>query len=852
MFSSINFVEIVNNMKKDGIKNAEERMQELENYLEELKNPGSTKKKEAPPPKKELPEELKKYLKQLKMLPENAVLNNMKKDGMKRAEAEKKMEEIQAFLHPEKAKMQIKVENIPPKPLPKELKKYCRMMKMLPRHAIVNKMKVDGIKNAEKRMQEIEAHLGKRSPEAPKVSRKKKLADIKRHAKSKWSESTFWKDCTKNEKEAEDIFSGVDLLETFKMTKRAAPKAAKATEKKKKKPKIVEVNLVLDGKKKQRMDFFVGSLRRLNITYRDVRNAIWAINTGKLSDEMLDSLCATLPEIAEIEGVKAYKGDYGRLNKPSQLWYNIMNIPRVKLRMSNWIFTNGFPESLEKVDEQIKILEKSIWGIRDNKSLHNMFLLILDVLKACERGKYFDGFPLRNLYTVVRKPCSDGKTTWLQKLCRMCSQRKPANLKFVEDLQCLKEAERSRDLGGIQKQIQELKMGRNKIVRFLTAYEKNPPTVDDGSHDGCAAFFGKFITDTLGMVEGLEKRFQTLAMDVKKLAKDLGEPEINDKKQPNTEYLPVIYKFVVETDKAMKKNIAEDKAKERLERIRQKENERKKKRRKKKQSSAGASSSLSRVNAPNLSVNEERFSLSRGPSPRDPLVSPEKPPISPEKSPIPPPTPSSDLPTPLPSLSDRAARARSTSREGSKIQSLSPEMIVAQDSEIANEQRHRRKASQMRGGVLKAQLTLVKEKSRARAKRIRRMSNISFRHSSGKVDRNMLDSLREMSDSEIRRSDGLISPALMRMASGTGSSLRGMGSTSAMSKTRTVPVTRRGTASMIVSPRMTQENCNYFPSGGSFADLEIIDDSTDDEGKSDEEDQMIKAHTVQTPQEVSL
>jgi len=391
---------IVNNMKKDGIKNAEERMKELEDYLEELKNPGSTKKNAAPPPKKELPEELKKYMKQLKMLPENAVLNNMKKDGMKRAEAEKKMEEIQAFLHPERAKAKAQA----PKPLPKELKKYARMMKMLPRNAVVNNMKKDGIKNAEKRMQEIEAHLnpGKRAPEAPKRSRKMKVADMKRQAKSKWSESSFWQDTLKNEKEAEDIFSGVDLLETFKMTKRVAPKPTKATEKKKKKPKIVEVNLVLDGKKKQRMDFFVGSLRRLNITYRDVRNAIWAIDTGKLSDEMLDSLCATLPEMAEIEGVKAYKGEYGKLNKPSQLWYNIMNIPRVKLRMSNWIFTNGFPESLKKVDEQVKILEKSIWGIRDNKSLHNMFLLILDVLKACERGKYFDGFPLRNLYTVVR------------------------------------------------------------------------------------------------------------------------------------------------------------------------------------------------------------------------------------------------------------------------------------------------------------------------------------------------------------------------------------------------------------------------------------------------------------------
>ena len=64
-----------------------------------------------------------------------------------------------------------------------------------------------------------------------------------------------------------------------------------------------------------------------------------------------------------------------------------------------------FPESLKKVDEQIKILEKSIWGIRDNKSLHNMFLLILDVLKACERGKYFNGFPFRYIFEnqVVNK-----------------------------------------------------------------------------------------------------------------------------------------------------------------------------------------------------------------------------------------------------------------------------------------------------------------------------------------------------------------------------------------------------------------------------------------------------------------
>ena len=125
--------------------------------------------------------------------------------------------------------------------------------------------------------------------------------------------------------------------------------------------------------------------------------------TGVLPDTEDDvtlsykSLLNSNKSIHELAPIKMYQGDISKLNKPSQLWLNIANIPKSKLRMKNWTFTLGFQESLDKVDELLKILEASVWGIRDNKSLHKMFLLILDVLKATERGKYFNGFPLRYL-----------------------------------------------------------------------------------------------------------------------------------------------------------------------------------------------------------------------------------------------------------------------------------------------------------------------------------------------------------------------------------------------------------------------------------------------------------------------
>ena len=85
------------------------------------------------------------------------------------------------------------------------------------------------------------------------------------------------------------------------------------------------------------------------------------------------------------------------------MWYNIMNIPQVKRRVSNWMFTNNFQDSLDTIVNQVKILEKSIWGIRDNKSLHDMFLLILDILKSSDPEKYATGFPIRYLIFRLKR-----------------------------------------------------------------------------------------------------------------------------------------------------------------------------------------------------------------------------------------------------------------------------------------------------------------------------------------------------------------------------------------------------------------------------------------------------------------
>eukprot|EP00494_Astrolonche_serrata_P031419 UN31688 len=91
---------------------------------------------------KEIPKELKKYARMLKMnIPKNAVQNKMKQDGLDPS----RICEIDGT-PPKPAAPPAASNPQEPAPIPKELQKYAKMLKMrLPPHVIKNKMKIDGI-----------------------------------------------------------------------------------------------------------------------------------------------------------------------------------------------------------------------------------------------------------------------------------------------------------------------------------------------------------------------------------------------------------------------------------------------------------------------------------------------------------------------------------------------------------------------------------------------------------------------------------------------------------------------------------------------------------------------------------
>ena len=104
------------------------------------------------------------------MLPDHVLINKMKQDGVKDPEQALKILKGEAAPAPAPAAA-IVVE------IPEELQKYVKMMKMLPEHALINKMKQDGIKDADNAMKILKGEAAAPTKKAkPKKPRKKSVS----------------------------------------------------------------------------------------------------------------------------------------------------------------------------------------------------------------------------------------------------------------------------------------------------------------------------------------------------------------------------------------------------------------------------------------------------------------------------------------------------------------------------------------------------------------------------------------------------------------------------------------------------------------------------------------------------
>jgi hypothetical protein len=151
---------LIHKMKQDGMKDPEQA-------LKILKGEASPAPASAEAVVVEIPEELQKYVKMMKFLPEHALINKMKQDGVK--DVEKALKILKG--EPIAASAPKVVE------IPEHLKKYVKMMKMLPEHALINKMKQDGIKDADNAMKILKGEAAAPTKKAkPKKPRKKSVS----------------------------------------------------------------------------------------------------------------------------------------------------------------------------------------------------------------------------------------------------------------------------------------------------------------------------------------------------------------------------------------------------------------------------------------------------------------------------------------------------------------------------------------------------------------------------------------------------------------------------------------------------------------------------------------------------
>jgi len=535
----------------------------------------------AVPPPPEIPQEFKKFMKLFKMgLPDPTIKNKMAMSGIKTsrfAEAKEWFEKKKAYDAKYPGGVPAGGAGMPggapaakpPAPkVPEDLKKFMKLFKMgLPEQTVKNKMVMSGVKSkrfdeAKEWWEKVKAYKQKYpddaggaaaaggAPAAPAPgnaprpsgmidAHKKKKEEKKKKPGANFEESKLWQEVVGSEVSLPD-------MDLFAPKKRGAPRAAPkvaAREEEVEAKKELE-SLIMDPAVKKQMSFFLPMLRRAGISFATLQQKVWNLNG--LDGEIIGNLYnAVSGEASEWLYIKESTVALEDLDEASKMYVFLKNIPRVKQRLKHWQFVLNFENESKDLSSRLKIVQDAIDGVNESKGFRTMLSVIFECFKKNNPKKWEGkkGFPIRLLTSINKKKIvvNNEEVTWLMYIFQSLQKSNPDSLNCVKALEYMKKSLKYKDLSEIKKTVDNFRNSFKSLAVQLKNYKVQK--ADPGCTDGFKRFFGTFAEKAKPEVEAATMAYKKLEQDTKKLAKLLGESELDEEKKINTRYFQILADF---------------------------------------------------------------------------------------------------------------------------------------------------------------------------------------------------------------------------------------------------------------------------------------------------------------------
>ena len=114
-------------------------------------------------------------------------------------------------------------------------------------------------------------------------------------------------------------------------------------------------------------------------TMVELKNAILELNPSVMNLETAQNLLKFPPEVEELNVVKTYDGPIENLDKVSQFYVAIKDVPRYQPRLRTLILREEFEDRFNPAVRDIEIIEKSCMVLQNNANFKLFLKLILDL-----------------------------------------------------------------------------------------------------------------------------------------------------------------------------------------------------------------------------------------------------------------------------------------------------------------------------------------------------------------------------------------------------------------------------------------------------------------------------------------
>ncbi|XP_071443548.1 uncharacterized protein form3 [Hetaerina americana] len=258
----------------------------------------------------------------------------------------------------------------------------------------------------------------------------------------------------------------------------------------------IEITL-LDGKRSLNVNIFLKQFKSSN---DDIIRLVKAGSHGEIGAEKLCGLLRILPEMDELETLRAFDGDRSRLGNAERFLLQLSSMPNYRLRIESMLLKEEFGANVAYLGPSIRAMTTAAKDIMASHSLREVFYMVLVAGNFLNSGGYAGnaaGVKLSSLQKLTEIRANKPGMNLIHFVAMQAERKDPRLLQFPDEMPTLEDATKT-TVEQLKNEVLALE-GRIKKVKL----QIDLPTTDPDIRAQMMQFIQVAVQEVAGLQQGL-------------------------------------------------------------------------------------------------------------------------------------------------------------------------------------------------------------------------------------------------------------------------------------------------------------------------------------------------------------